>query len=139
MDGVIRKGICEAAYGLPLGALGLIFGKLKWEGVIMSFPPNYPDPAHPRFPSVRFTSEMWNVYPDVLACISILLAHGDDPNGYGLASLRWTSVHKYLQCFVGDVNARQHSTYEKQDIFLVVAAGIMTDWALGKHRWLKQV
>ncbi|KAK1271259.1 Ubiquitin-conjugating enzyme E2 14 [Acorus gramineus] len=58
---------------------------------IMSFPPNYP--VHP--PSVRFTSEMWhpNVYPDGRVCISILHAPGDDPNGYELASERWTPVH----------------------------------------------
>lgn len=58
---------------------------------IMSFPSNYPNSP----PSVRFTSEMWhpNVYPDGRVCISILHAPGDDPNGYELASERWTPVH----------------------------------------------
>jgi ubiquitin-conjugating enzyme E2 G1 len=58
---------------------------------IMSFPPNYPNSP----PSVRFTSEMWhpNVYPDGRVCISILHAPGDDPNGYELASERWSPVH----------------------------------------------
>ncbi|XP_057484406.1 ubiquitin-conjugating enzyme E2 13-like isoform X2 [Actinidia eriantha] len=46
-------------------------------------------------PSVRFTSEIWhpNVYPDGKVCISILHPPGDDPNGYELASERWTPVH----------------------------------------------
>eukprot|EP00250_Pteridium_aquilinum_P002258 c12456_g1_i1 orf=287-916(-) len=58
---------------------------------IMSFPANYPNSP----PSVRFTSEMWhpNVYPDGRVCISILHAPGDDPNGYELASERWSPVH----------------------------------------------
>ncbi|XP_024379835.1 ubiquitin-conjugating enzyme E2 7 isoform X2 [Physcomitrium patens] len=58
---------------------------------IMSFPPNYPNSP----PSVRFTSDMWhpNVYPDGRVCISILHAPGDDPNGYELASERWSPVH----------------------------------------------
>lgn len=58
---------------------------------IMSFPPDYPNSP----PSVRFTSEMWhpNVYPDGRVCISILHAPGDDPNGYELASERWSPVH----------------------------------------------
>ncbi|KAJ0962395.1 hypothetical protein J5N97_030223 [Dioscorea zingiberensis] len=58
---------------------------------IMSFPSNYPNSP----PTVRFTSEMWhpNVYPDGRVCISILHAPGDDPNGYELASERWTPVH----------------------------------------------
>lgn len=58
---------------------------------IMSFPSNYPNSP----PSVRFTSEMWhpNVYPDGRVCISILHAPGDDPNGYELASERWSPVH----------------------------------------------
>ncbi|KAL5992006.1 Ubiquitin-conjugating enzyme 13 [Asimina triloba] len=58
---------------------------------IMSFPSNYPNSP----PTVRFTSEMWhpNVYPDGKVCISILHAPGDDPNGYELASERWTPVH----------------------------------------------
>ncbi|MQL83479.1 hypothetical protein Taro_015957, partial [Colocasia esculenta] len=58
---------------------------------IMSFPANYPNSP----PSVRFTSEMWhpNVYPDGRVCISILHAPGEDPNGYELASERWTPVH----------------------------------------------
>ncbi|KAJ0962362.1 hypothetical protein J5N97_030190 [Dioscorea zingiberensis] len=33
------------------------------------------------------------VYPDGRVCISILHAPGDDPNGYELASERWTPVH----------------------------------------------
>ncbi|KAL5082491.1 hypothetical protein RYX36_010912 [Vicia faba] len=58
---------------------------------IMSFPPNYPNSP----PSVKFTSEIWhpNVYPDGRVCISILHPPGDDPNGYELASERWTPVH----------------------------------------------
>ncbi|XP_066163080.1 ubiquitin-conjugating enzyme E2 7 isoform X1 [Oryza sativa Japonica Group] len=58
---------------------------------IMSFPQNYPNSP----PTVRFTSEMWhpNVYPDGRVCISILHPPGDDPNGYELASERWTPVH----------------------------------------------
>nr|P25868.1 RecName: Full=Ubiquitin-conjugating enzyme E2 7; AltName: Full=E2 ubiquitin-conjugating enzyme 7; AltName: Full=Ubiquitin carrier protein 7; AltName: Full=Ubiquitin-protein ligase 7 [Triticum aestivum] len=57
---------------------------------IMSFPQNYPNSP----PTVRFTSEMWhpNVYPDGRVCISIH-PPGDDPNGYELASERWTPVH----------------------------------------------
>lgn len=58
---------------------------------IMSFPVNYPNSP----PTVRFTSEMWhpNVYPDGRVCISILHPPGDDPNGYELASERWSPVH----------------------------------------------
>jgi ubiquitin-conjugating enzyme E2 G1 len=58
---------------------------------IMSFPSNYPNSP----PQLRFTSEMWhpNVYPDGRVCISILHAPGDDPNGYELASERWSPVH----------------------------------------------
>ncbi|XP_020521288.1 ubiquitin-conjugating enzyme E2 7 isoform X2 [Amborella trichopoda] len=58
---------------------------------IMSFPYNYPNSP----PSVRFTSELWhpNVYPDGRVCISILHSPGDDPNGYELASERWSPVH----------------------------------------------
>ncbi|GJN17213.1 hypothetical protein PR202_gb04264 [Eleusine coracana subsp. coracana] len=58
---------------------------------IMTFPQNYPNSP----PSVRFTSEMWhpNVYPDGRVCISILHPPGEDPNGYELASERWTPVH----------------------------------------------
>ncbi|MBA0817245.1 hypothetical protein Gohar_001828, partial [Gossypium harknessii] len=58
---------------------------------IMSFPPNYPNSP----PAVKFTSEIWhpNVYADGRVCISILHPPGDDPNGYELASERWTPVH----------------------------------------------
>ncbi|KAJ6983167.1 hypothetical protein NC653_026089 [Populus alba x Populus x berolinensis] len=58
---------------------------------IMSFPKNYPNSP----PTVRFTSEMWhpNVYPDGKVCISILHPPGDDPNGYELATERWSPVH----------------------------------------------
>ncbi|KAG6758360.1 hypothetical protein POTOM_038703 [Populus tomentosa] len=58
---------------------------------IMSFPQNYP--VSP--PTVRFTSEVWhpNVYPDGKVCISILHPPGDDPNGYELATERWSPVH----------------------------------------------
>ncbi|KAJ4971349.1 hypothetical protein NE237_004448 [Protea cynaroides] len=58
---------------------------------IMTFPHNYPNSP----PTVRFISEMWhpNVYPDGRVCISILHAPGEDPNGYELASERWTPVH----------------------------------------------
>lgn len=33
------------------------------------------------------------VYPDGKVCISILHPPGDDPNGYELATERWTPVH----------------------------------------------
>ncbi|KAK7312481.1 hypothetical protein VNO77_36374 [Canavalia gladiata] len=58
---------------------------------IMSFPSNYPNSP----PSVKFTSEIWhpNVYTDGRVCISILHPPGEDPNGYELASERWTPVH----------------------------------------------
>ncbi|MBA0784328.1 hypothetical protein Gotri_001913 [Gossypium trilobum] len=58
---------------------------------IISFPPNYPNSP----PAVKFTSEIWhpNVYADGRVCISILHPPGDDPNGYELASERWTPVH----------------------------------------------
>ncbi|CAA0809403.1 ubiquitin carrier protein 7 [Striga hermonthica] len=58
---------------------------------IMTFPSNYPNSP----PTVRFTSELWhpNVYPDGKVCISILHPPGDDPNGYELASERWSPVH----------------------------------------------
>uniref|UniRef100_A0A804QLT6 UBC core domain-containing protein n=1 Tax=Zea mays TaxID=4577 RepID=A0A804QLT6_MAIZE len=38
---------------------------------------------------------MWhpNVYPDGRVCISILHPPSEDPNGYELASERWTPVH----------------------------------------------
>ncbi|EPS60730.1 hypothetical protein M569_14072 [Genlisea aurea] len=57
----------------------------------MSFPSNYPNSP----PTVKFTSEIWhpNVYPDGKVCISILHPPGDDPNGYELASERWSPVH----------------------------------------------
>ncbi|KAJ6432681.1 hypothetical protein OIU84_019844 [Salix udensis] len=58
---------------------------------IMSFPQNYPISP----PTVRFTSEVWhpNVYADGKVCISILHPPGDDPNGYELATERWSPVH----------------------------------------------
>jgi ubiquitin-conjugating enzyme E2 G1 len=58
---------------------------------IMTFPFNYPNSP----PTVKFTSEIWhpNVYPDGKVCISILHPPGEDPNGYELASERWTPVH----------------------------------------------
>lgn len=64
---------------------------------IMSFPSNYPNSP----PTVKFTSEMWhpNVYPDGRVCISILHPPGDDPNGYELASERWTPVHTVCTIF----------------------------------------
>nr|GMD57578.1 ubiquitin-conjugating enzyme E2 7-like [Ipomoea batatas] len=57
----------------------------------MSFPQNYPNSP----PAMRFTSEIWhpNVYTDGKVCISILHPPGDDPNGYELASERWSPVH----------------------------------------------
>ncbi|XP_022845773.1 ubiquitin-conjugating enzyme E2 7-like isoform X2 [Olea europaea var. sylvestris] len=51
---------------------------------IMSFPQNYPNSP----PTVRFT-----FYQDGKVCISILHPPGDDPNGYELASERWSPVH----------------------------------------------
>uniref|UniRef100_A0A803P1N9 UBC core domain-containing protein n=2 Tax=Cannabis sativa TaxID=3483 RepID=A0A803P1N9_CANSA len=61
----------------------------EWSVTIMG-PADTPYP-----PTVRFTSEMWhpNVYSDGKVCISILHAPGDDPNGYELASERWSPVH----------------------------------------------
>jgi ubiquitin-conjugating enzyme E2 G1 len=58
---------------------------------IMTFPLDYPNNP----PTVRFKSDMWhpNVYPDGKVCISILHPPGDDPNGYELASERWSPVH----------------------------------------------
>ncbi|KAK9727263.1 hypothetical protein RND81_05G269500 [Saponaria officinalis] len=58
---------------------------------VMTFPQNYPNSP----PTVRFTSDMWhpNVYQDGRVCISILHPPGDDPNGYELASERWSPVH----------------------------------------------
>ncbi|KAB2621106.1 ubiquitin-conjugating enzyme E2 7 [Pyrus ussuriensis x Pyrus communis] len=52
-----------------------------------------PDTLYP--PTVKFTSEIWhpNVYTDGRVCISILHPPGEDPNGYELASERWTPVH----------------------------------------------
>lgn len=40
---------------------------------------------------------MVTVYPDGRVCISILHAPGEDPNGYELASERWTPVHTVIQ------------------------------------------
>lgn len=56
--------------------------------LVMTFPENYPQSP----PEARFTSKMWhpNVYPDGRVCISILHPPGDDPNGYELASERWS-------------------------------------------------
>ncbi|KAJ8766101.1 hypothetical protein K2173_020617 [Erythroxylum novogranatense] len=58
---------------------------------IMIFPENYP--VSP--PAVRFITEVWhpNVYQDGKVSISILLPPGDDPNGYELATERWSPVH----------------------------------------------
>lgn len=39
------------------------------------------------------------VYPDGRVCISILHAPGDDPNGYELASERWTPIQTV--CYQG--------------------------------------
>jgi hypothetical protein len=39
------------------------------------------------------------VYPDGRVCISILHPPGEDPNGYELASERWTPVHTVLLLF----------------------------------------
>uniref|UniRef100_A0A804QYR0 UBC core domain-containing protein n=1 Tax=Zea mays TaxID=4577 RepID=A0A804QYR0_MAIZE len=88
---------------------------------IMSFPQNYPNsPPSVRFTSEMWhpngqlfisenciyllhlqfcflTSciifEETPVYPDGRVCISILHPPGEDPNGYELASERWTPVH----------------------------------------------
>ncbi|XP_042486180.1 ubiquitin-conjugating enzyme E2 7-like [Macadamia integrifolia] len=61
---------------------------------IMRFPEEYPF----RPPSLNFVSEMWhpNVYPDGEVCISILHPPGEDPNGYELASERWSPVQTEL-------------------------------------------
>jgi hypothetical protein len=40
------------------------------------------------------------VYPDGRVCISILHPPGEDPNGYELASERWTPVHTLWFHFV---------------------------------------
>ncbi|XP_071930055.1 ubiquitin-conjugating enzyme E2 7 isoform X2 [Coffea arabica] len=70
---------------------------------IMSFPQNYPNSP----PTVKFTSEIWhpNVYTDGKVCISILHPPGDDPNGYELASERWSPVH------TGDVGTGRHEHF----------------------------
>lgn len=53
----------------------------------------------------QFSNRVYNVqflvYPDGRVCISILHPPGEDPNGYELASERWTPVHtvgSFLQC-----------------------------------------
>ncbi|KAJ0489455.1 putative ubiquitin-conjugating enzyme E2, ubiquitin-conjugating enzyme/RWD [Helianthus annuus] len=76
---------------LILGIWIYCFSDGGFFNAIMTFPPNYPNSP----PTVRFTSEVWhpNVYPDGKVCISILHPPGDDPNGYELASERWTPVH----------------------------------------------
>ena len=87
----------------------------------MSFPQNYPNsPPSVRFTSEMWHPNGWlfisenciylldlqlcfltsciifgemPVYPDGRVCISILHPPGEDPNGYELASERWTPVH----------------------------------------------
>ncbi|KAJ0675046.1 putative ubiquitin-conjugating enzyme E2, ubiquitin-conjugating enzyme/RWD [Helianthus annuus] len=81
---------------LILGIWIYCFSDGGFFNAIMTFPPNYPNSP----PTVRFTSEVWhpNVYPDGKVCISILHPPGDDPNGYELASERWTPVHTVCPC-----------------------------------------
>ncbi|KAL6581039.1 Ubiquitin-conjugating enzyme 13 [Orobanche minor] len=69
----------------------MLTGEGGFFNAIMTFPMNYPNSP----PTVRFTSEIWhpNVYADGKVCISILHPPGDDPNGYELASERWSPVH----------------------------------------------
>lgn len=94
----------------------------------MSFPQNYPNsPPSVRFTSEMwhpngqlFISEKciylldlqlcfltsciifgeMPVYPDGRVCISILHPPGEDPNGYELASERWTPVHTVWLCIL---------------------------------------
>ncbi|THG01928.1 hypothetical protein TEA_006082 [Camellia sinensis var. sinensis] len=75
----------SCTYKLPNGSDGGYFN------AIMSFPSNYPNSP----PTVKFISKIWhpNVYTDGLVCISILHPPGEDPNGYELASERWSPVH----------------------------------------------
>ncbi|XP_043694318.1 ubiquitin-conjugating enzyme E2 7-like [Telopea speciosissima] len=85
---VNEKNIYEWSVNI-IGPLDTLY---EWGSfdAIMSFPKDYP--FHP--PSVKFVSEMWhpNVYPDGRVCISILHPPGEDPNGYELASERWSPV-----------------------------------------------
>ncbi|ONL99406.1 ubiquitin carrier protein 7 [Zea mays] len=84
----------------------------------MSFPQNYPNSP----PSVRFTSEMWhpNVYPDGWVCISILHPPSEDPNGYELASERWTPVHTLVGTDHSTFNSTQivHVSFSHHDLSL---------------------
>ncbi|CAL5424370.1 unnamed protein product [Camellia sinensis] len=72
---------------------------------IMSFPSDYPNSP----PTVKFVSEVWhpNVYPDGRVCISILHPPGDDPNGYELASERWSPVHTFCGRFVHNLGGME--------------------------------
>ncbi|KAF2590405.1 hypothetical protein F2Q70_00040915 [Brassica cretica] len=95
---------------------------------IMTFPEQYPNLP----PTVRFTSEMWhpNVYSDGKVCISILHHPGDDPNGYELASERWTPVHTEqespnLLMLEKLKNPLSHSL----SMFAPIRKRIKTDWA----------
>lgn len=49
-------------------------------------------------------SILFTVYPDGRVCISILHPPGDDPNGYELASERWTPVHTVSENIKPSIN-----------------------------------
>ncbi|KAK3407621.1 hypothetical protein EUGRSUZ_J00032 [Eucalyptus grandis] len=93
---------------------------------IMSFPPNYP--VSP--PTVRFTSEMWhpNVYTDGKVCISILHPPGDDPNGYELASERWSPVHTVESIVLSIISMLSSPNDESP-------ANVEAAWALLSNYW----
>ncbi|KAF9596294.1 hypothetical protein IFM89_008820 [Coptis chinensis] len=97
---------------------------------IMTFPANYPNSP----PTVKFISEMWhpNVYPDGRVCISILHAPGDDPNGYELASERWTPVHTRLKC-LGVFGAHAEVTVSK---YLLQVSVLWSSWPACLERTL---
>ncbi|KAL0919606.1 hypothetical protein M5K25_011711 [Dendrobium thyrsiflorum] len=67
----------------------------------------------------------FRVYPDGRVCISILHAPGDDPNGYELASERWTPVHtneKFLtSCFILCSQAFINKQYRCSEVFLIIS------------------
>ncbi|XP_057970881.1 ubiquitin-conjugating enzyme E2 7-like isoform X3 [Malania oleifera] len=99
---------------------------------IMSFPPNYPNSP----PSVRFTSEIWhpNVYPDGRVCISILHPPGDDPNGYELASERWSPVHT-VESIVLSIISMLSSPNDESPANIEAAAAV----GYGKFSWRRDL